>query len=184
MQKGASKWKLAMAGLVLLTMWFIVSGCMEARADDPKMETIERVLEQQFNGPDEEFLKAMWNPANKRIVDGIEVNEAFEQQVDEKYGAYFTDKELDQFMRVFGTYFPGLADIYGYELRLEEVDIELSETTANRYTFTTEVAFQRAGEKEQHAEVQGVVLFSNVQKGKIGKFTYMDDDGLSERLKQ
>lgn len=184
MQKGASKWKLTLAVLAALSAVFTIGGCMAAKADDPKMETIERVLELQFNGPDEEFLEAMWNPANKQIVNGVEVNEAFEQQVDDKYGAYFTDSELDQFMRVFGTYFPGLADIYGYELRLEDVDIELSETVANRYLFTAEVAFQKKGGKEQRAEVGGVVLFSTVQEGKIGKFTYTDDQGLSERLKQ
>lgn len=184
MQRGVSKLKLALAGLLLLAAFFAVSGCMEAKADDPNMEAIERVLELQFNGPDEEFLEAMWNPANKQIVDGVEVNEAFGRQVDEKYGAYFTDSELDQFMRVFGTYFPGLADIFGYELRLEDVDIELSETVANRYLFTAEVGFQQKGGKEQHAEVEGVVLFSTVQEGKIAKFTYTGDQGLSDRLKQ
>lgn len=184
MQNGARTLKKTLLALAVLLALAILSGCLAAKADDPKMAAIERVLEQQFNGPDEEFLKAMWNPANKQIVDGVEVNAAFEQQVEEKYGEYFTDQELDQFMRVFGTYFPGLADIYGYELCLDEVEIELSETTANRYTFTAEVAFQKAGGKEQHAEVKGVVLFSNVQKGKIGKFTYTDDEGLSERLKQ
>lgn len=184
MQKGVSKLKLAIAGLVVLTALFTVSGCTEAKADDPNMETIERVLELQFNGPDEEFLEALWNPVNKRVVDGVEVNEAFDRYVEETYGLYFMESELDTFMRVFGTYFPSLADIYGYELRLEDAEIERSETVANRYSFTAEVAYWQNGGKEQHAEIEGVVLFSATKEGKIGKFTYTSDQGLSERLKQ
>ena len=184
MQKGAKKLKLGLAALAVLMAVFVVSGCAHAKADDPKIHTIERVLELQFNGPDKEFLKVMWNPANKQIVDGVEVNEAFDQLVEDQYGPYFTDKELDQFIRVFGTYFPGLADIYGYELRLEDADIEVSETVADRYVFTAEVAFQKKGGKEQRAEVEGFVLFSGIQEGKIGKFTYTSDQGLSERLRK
>lgn len=180
----ANKLKMTIAGLVLLAAFFTISGCTKAEADDPNMETIESVLALQFNGPDEEFLEAMWNPANKKTVDGVEMNEAFDGLVEEKYGLYFTESELDKFMRVFGTYFPSLADIFGYELRLEDVEIERSETVANRYLFTAEVAFQKKGGKEQYAEVEGVVLFSTAEDGKIGKFTYTSDQGLSDRLKQ
>ncbi|MBT2583340.1 hypothetical protein [Planococcus sp. ISL-109] len=176
--------KMVGAALALLLVAVIISGCMKAQADDPNMKTIESVLALQFNGPDAELIDAMWNPANKKIVDGAEVNETFDRYVEEIYGQYFTENELDIFMRVFGTYFISLADIYGYDLSLEDVDIEQSEQVDNRYSFTAEVAYQQAGGKEQHSKVEGVVLFSTTEEGKIGKFTYTSDQGLSENLKQ
>lgn len=184
MQKRTYIVKMVGAALVLLFLAIATSGCMEAQADDPNMETIESVLALQFNGPDEELLEAMWNPANKKLVDGVEVNEAFDRYVADTYGPYFTASELDVFMRVFGTYFISLADIYGYDLSLKDVDIEQSEQVGNRYSFTAKVAFQQAGGKKQHAEVEGIVLFSTTETGKIGKFTYTSDQDLSQRLKQ
>src|SRR5690606_28405331 len=86
MQKRTYIVKMVGAALVLLFLAIATSGCMEAQADDPNMETIESVLALQFNGPDRELLEAMWNPANKKLVDGVEVNEAFDRYVADTYG--------------------------------------------------------------------------------------------------
>lgn len=182
MQGMSKKGKWALAALMFGAALWMLTGCMDAKADDPNIHVIEQVLELQFNGPDEEFMEVMWNPANKRMVDGEEVNEAFDDYVDAAYGEYFTDSEREAFMRAFGTHYHFLTYVNGYDMRLVNVEVQQSETVENRYSFTAKVASWKKGGKEQRAEVKGVVLFSTTETGRIGKFTYGSDGGLAEQL--
>lgn len=149
---------------------------------DPK-SFIQEVLELQFDGVDKK-LNEFLEPQYRIVKDGKEELPEFEKYIDETYGPYFTKDGLDVFMRTFGTQYPILAYEFGYQLDLKDVKIEQHETTPNRYNFTAKVGYQKDGSKEEIAEVNGIVLFSTKEEGKIGKFVYADDSGLADLLNE
>lgn len=155
----------------------------KAEEEDPNRAVIQKVLELQFTGPDEEFIDLMSNPKYKMVKNGVEENLEFEKYVKEVYGVYFTESELDAFMRTSGTPYQILANDNGYELSFKDVTIEQNETISNRYNFTAQVGYQKGG-KEEMAEVEGLILFSTKEEGKIGKFQYGNDNGLLDNLRK
>ncbi|MFF2755859.1 hypothetical protein ACFVR1_19380 [Psychrobacillus sp. NPDC058041] len=87
-------------------------------------------------------------------------------------------------MRAFGTSYQSFADFNGYKLSFKEVSIEQSEKILNRYTFIAKVGFQKNGGEEKTINVEGEVLFSTKEEGKIGRFSYGNDNGFSDILRQ
>lgn len=144
---------------------------------------IEKVLALEFNGPDEELLELMWNPDNKTVIDGVEVNEEFDNYVQEKYGEYFTESALDTFRRTAGIAYQNFAHSNDYTLNFKGATIEERENASNKYSFTAQVGYQKEGGEEEIADVEGAVLFSAAEK-KIGKFQYGNDSGLADELRK
>ena len=174
--------KLSYMSLLLLLSVVLLGACSKMRAADSEIDIIHNVLELQFNGPDETMMKLLHDPTYKSVVDGKEVNEELDQYVAEVYSPYFTESYLDTFFRVFGMHYPSMAHYSGHKLDLKHVVIEKSDKASNRYTFTATVGYKIAGE-EKTASVSGVVLFSTKEHGKIGKFEYVEDNGLSKDLR-
>lgn len=150
---------------------------------DPK-SVIQKVLELQFNGVDKklnEYLK----PEYRIVKDGREQLPEFKKYMDETYGPYFTEDGLNAFINAYGgTTYPILAYKFGYQLSLKDVIIEQDESISNRYNFTAKVGYQKDGSKEEIVAVNGIILFSTKEEGKIGKFQYRDDSGLASILNE
>ncbi|MCP2034763.1 hypothetical protein L1279_001750 [Planomicrobium sp. HSC-17F08] len=174
--------KLLFILLVMLFATGMLVGCSRTGAENTNEQVIQKVLELQFSGPDEEFMDAMWNPEYKKVVDGKEENEVFDRFVQEAYGDYFTESELDTFVRAFGTQYPSTAHSNGYKLDLKNVSIEQTEQASNRYEFIAQVGYQKDGGKEETAKVEGAIFFSTKEEGKIGRFQYSKDESLMESL--
>ncbi len=126
----------------------------------------------------------LWNPTYKIVENGAGRNLELDKFIEKVYGEYFTESQLDSFMRAFGTTYQSFADSSGYTLQFKEASIEQNEQAPNRYTFIAKVGYQKAGEEEQIANVEGIVLFSTKEEGKIGKFQFGKDNGLSDVLRQ
>lgn len=122
------------------------------------------------------------NPDYTKVVDGKEVNDEFDQYITEVYGDYFTKDYLVPFFQTSGLVYPTAAEFSGYELNLKDTVIIQTEKDSNRYTFTATIGYLKEGEKEKTANVSGVVQFSTKEKGKIGKFEYGEDNGLSKEF--
>lgn len=155
----------------------LMSGCSQTE-EDPYRTAITKVLEHQFNGPDEKFMELLWNPKYTTVVNNKEENKEFDKYVAEVYGPYFTDSELDLFIAAFATSYQSRAFDTGHKLSLKDITIEQSDKISNRYTFIAKVGYQKNGDEEKIANVEGEVLFSTKEDGKIGRFSYGDDDGL------
>jgi hypothetical protein len=165
--------------LIMLISGFLISGCSQDETVDPYKTVIQKVLELQFTGPDEKFMDLLWNPKYKSVNNGKEENLELSKYIEEVYGGYFTESELDFFMSAFGTLYQSIADFNGYKLSFKEVSIEQSEKMSNRYTFIATVGFQKNSEGEKTVNVSGEVIFSTKEEGKIGRFQYKGDDGLA-----
>ena len=173
---------------VFLSLFIIISslllnGCSQNEAVDPNRKVIQKVLELQFTGPDEKLVDLLENPKYKVVKNGKEENHELDKYIEEVYGSYFTVSELDFFMRTFGTPFQILANHNGYKLSFKGVTIKQHEKHLNRYNFTAQVSYQKNGGKEETKEVEGLILFSTDEEGKIGRFQYGNDNGLSDILR-
>ncbi|MDX1807822.1 MAG: hypothetical protein R3267_12415, partial [Paenisporosarcina sp.] len=150
--------------IILLLSGLFISGCSKVEAEDPNKIVIQKVLELQFTGPDDKFIDLLWNPKYKMVKNGIEENPKFDKYVKELYGDYFTESELDFFMRTYGTTYQSIAHLNGYTLRFKGVSIEQHEQIPNRYNFTAQVEYQKDDIKEE-TSVEGIILFSTEEEG-------------------
>ncbi|ARF16173.1 hypothetical protein [Sporosarcina ureae] len=168
--------------LLLLLTGMVFSACSKAEAEDPNVAVIEKVLTIQFKRPDKKMMDLLQDPNHTHVVDGKEVNLEFDQYIAEIYGEYFTEDYLTSFIQTWGLVYPTLADASDYKLDLKEVVVEQHGAYSNRYTFTATVGYIKDSEDGKVADVSGVVLFSTKEKGKIGKFEYEEDQGLTNEL--
>lgn len=168
--------------IVLSLLALILGGCVgsmfNTKPDYSEEKLIREVLSLQFNGPDKKLVELMWNEDNRKVIDGVEVNPEFDKYFAEQYGDYFTESSLDTFVRTFGMAYPVHADSADYTTVLHGVQIEQTNGTENRYTFTADVGYRKANEEEKHVNVEGIVLIST-DEHKIGKFDYTGDEGWS-----
>lgn len=174
--------KVSFISFILLLTGVLFAACSNTEAGNPNVGIVEKVLKLQFNSPDEKMMDLLLNPDYTKVLDGKEVNEEFDKYITEVYGDYFTEDYLVPFFSVSGLVYPTMAEFSGYELNLEDTVVEQPEKDSNRYTFTATVGYSKNGEKDKTANVSGVVLFSTKEKGKIGKFEYGEDNGLSKEL--
>lgn len=182
MKKGKS---VSLVVIGLIASVFLLTACNmtkpeEVKIEDANKETIKRILELQFTGPDEKLMDLSWNPKYKVVEDGFEKNEELMKYINELYGEYFTENELDAFIRTGGSTYQNRAHFGGFELNFKDVTIEQHEKHKNRYTFIAQVGYQKDEEEEKIANVKGLVLFSTTEEGKVGRFQYGFDDGLAE----
>ncbi|MEC1374400.1 hypothetical protein [Heyndrickxia oleronia] len=101
----------------------------------------------------------------------------------EVYGPYFIESAFDSFISALGGQYPTLATHNDYKLSLKNIIIEQSEKNSYLYNFIAKVGCQKNGVEEKTASVEGIVLFSEKEKGKIEGFRYLDGNGLSEILR-
>lgn len=174
----------------------LLSGPEMRPADDPKetqneeavsiqrnKDAVKKVLELEFTGPDEKLMDVMWNPKYKTIVNGGEENKRLDQYLDERYGSFFTDTGLQSFITAFGgTQYQTFAFNSGHTLRLISATAEQNDNEPHLYTFTAKIGYQKSGGEEETANVEGTAVFYN--EGKIEKFQYGNDEGLSEKLRE
>lgn len=169
--------------IMLIISGFLIAACSQTVVEDQYKTTIKKVLKHQFTGPDEGFMELLLNPTYRTVVNNKEENQKLDKYVAEVYGPYFTDSYLYTFLAVFGTQYPSFAYENGYKLRLKNITIEQNEKISNRYTFIAKVGYQRNADEEKTANVEGEVIFSTNEKGKIEGFQYGNDNGLSTILR-
>ena len=170
---------------ILIMSVFLIAACSSVDAEDKNKEAIKKVLEHEFTGPDEKLMDIMWNPKYRTVVNNKEENKELDKLLEEKYGSYFTDSGLHSFITAFGgTQYQTFAYNAGYKIYLKGVTVEQSEENQSLYTFIAKVGYQKSGEEEKTANVEGKVSFSAKEEGKIGKFEYGIDDGLSDKLRE
>lgn len=174
--------KAAIMGFMVVLAGGLSAACSTTEATDQNIDIVEKVLELQFNGPDERLMELLQNPEYTTIVEDQQVNEELDAYINDVYGEYFTEDYLVPFFQTAGLMYPTAADFSGYELQMKDVVVKQAEKVSNRYTFTATVGYVKPGEQEKVADVSGVVLFSTSEKGKIGKLDYGEDDGLYKEL--
>lgn len=136
------------------------------------------VLFSLFNAPDKDLIAAL--SAETSII-GQGVSEKSPPQknsvIKDKFGSYFTEKELDQFVAYYLCLYQGFAQTSRSTLKLK--DVTFTKTNAG-YDFSAAVECIK-GAVNKTAKVEGDLQFLN--DGKIVSFRIHSDDGLLELLK-
>lgn len=170
-------------GLMLITSVLFMAAC--SKSEETNKEAINKVLEHEFNGPDEKLMDLMWNPKYRTVDNDIEENKELDQYLEKIYGPYFTDSGLHSFIAAFGgTQYQTFAHNAGYALSFKGVTYEQMENDPDKYTFVAKVGYKKSGEEEKTANVEGEVRFSTKEEEKIGTFKYGNDGGLSDLLRK
>lgn len=169
--------------IVLILSSLFTAACSQIEKEEQKETAIKTVLEHQFNGPDEKFMDLLMNPKYKTIVNNKEENPELDQYITDVYGPYFANAHLSSFMAKFGTQYPTYAYENGYELNLKKVTINQDENNEDYYTFLAEVGYKKKADEEKTTNVEGEVVFSSKEEGKIEGFRYTNDHGLSDMLR-
>ncbi|WML45915.1 hypothetical protein [Neobacillus sp. PS3-40] len=187
MSKNNNKTKsIIFLSLMMIMLGFLIASCSQTVAEDQHRTAIKKVLEQEFTGPDEKLVDLLWNPKYRSVVNKKAENQEADKYLAEVYGRYFADfSRIETFIAAYGgTSYQTLAYFNGYKLSLKNITME-QEKISYRYTFIAKVGYQKNGEEEKTASVEGEVVFSTKEKeeGKIVGFQYVNDNGLSHILR-
>jgi len=195
--------------LFLILSCFLVTGCTE---DNPKAESeetvppedknkaaIRAVIEKEFTGPNEEYIRVQKDLVNKSRelhgkegvtyttdpIIGTPELAAYEEFLKKTYGSYFMDYAYEHFARVYAFSYQFSFDVdddNNYQMTVGDIEVIQSENpnASKNYSFTAQVEYKnKAGETSQH-EVSGKAICS--EEGKIGKIDYYSA-GLMEEIR-
>ncbi|WP_085993376.1 hypothetical protein [Oceanobacillus senegalensis] len=136
--------------IALLTSFLLLMmGCTEnteSENQDENRRTIETVLQKNLNGPDEE-LEQIWND-----MEGEEGIIAFGQYEENRYKNYFAnDTSYQEYVSSYGSVLWIEPMRNNYKLKVNEIQLEQTDSEQIIYNFTVEVAYRKEGSK--HSEV-------------------------------
>lgn len=139
---------------------FFIVGCSsntETEPQDENITTIETVLEHSFTGPEKELIE-IWNDirSDENEIEEIEsAMGALNAYTSEKFKPYFAEEGYHSFISSFGFTFLDYAYRNGYQLKLNNAEVETSEVKDNIYNFSLEVQYQKEDSAEQVVNVTG-----------------------------
>ena len=160
--------------------------------DDQNKAAIQAVLEHEFTGPDEEYIrlveemhKQQTDPTYEKYV-GQEKNPDNTQYMNylkEKYSTYFTEHGFDTFIMSTPAHFYHRLYLEDYKISISTINVVQSENpnTPKNYDFTAQVLYENKDGEKTTFEMQGKAICS--EPGKIGKI-YFSVQGLSEKMNE
>lgn len=164
--------------IFFIAICILIAGCSKPDEQDQIKETVKTVVELQMNAPNE---KAIFK--NYFSDDNAKVDEEFAQYMTflkETYGPYFTESTFELYTRT-GEFdmFHTVADRYGYQLKVNDVDVEQNEVTPTNYNFTVGLDYVDKDGEITAIEVTGVAI---MRDDKIAKMSYLGDKQLLRSL--
>ncbi|MDR0139619.1 hypothetical protein RFW18_17840 [Metabacillus idriensis] len=184
MLKNNNKLKSLYLCLMLIMSVFLAAACSQKEEEVQHKTAIKEVLEHLFTGPDEKFIDLLSNPKYRTVVNNQEENPELDKYIAEVYGPYMTDSYLNSFLNTIASQYSTFAYENGYKLSLNTIKINQSENNPTLYTFIAEVGYQKNGDEEKTANVEGEVLFSSKEEGKIEGFQHLNDNGFTDILRE
>lgn len=153
-----------------------------AEFQDANEHTIQYVLEQEFTGPDEEFILSEKNSANALLdSDGspeLPGTQAIDQDefLKNTYKTYFTVNGFERFMPYAFFYHLGGVPS-AYEMSLGQVDIVQNEQDPAQYDISFVVHFTNSSGTDLDFLMSAKASFA--EAGILEDITFEDDEGLS-----
>jgi hypothetical protein len=138
--------------------------------EDENVSTLKTVLENTFNGPDQELLDIF-----ALSKDDDSSFSRYIEYLDSKFKDYVTD---DVYSNVFYSYLNYLNE--QTKMVVQSIDVEEVDEEEKIYNFEINVQFQYNQREPELFLVTGQANFN--EKGKIEAFTYFTDSGLEDAL--
>ncbi|MBB5178802.1 MULTISPECIES: hypothetical protein [Planococcus] len=161
-----------------------LSGSEEVDAEKSK-ETIQAVIEEEFNGPDEKY-KEVWeaameaqnNVTTQEEFDALQQTPVWQNYMNymaETYAASFTENGYDNFLNATPAFMYSGFD-GDYDLTASDIKISQNENNLKMYQFTFQVDYKNANGEIQPYLFEGEAMAS--EEGKIEKLQFLDKDDL------
>jgi hypothetical protein len=164
----------------------------EAQVDvDKSKETIQAVIEEEFNGPDEKY-KEVWeaameaqnNATTQEEFDALQQTPVWQNYMNymaETYASYFTENGYDNFLNATPAFMYSGFD-GSYDLTASDIRIRQNEHNLKMYQFTFQVDYKNANGEVQPYSFEGEAMAS--EEGKIEKLQFLDKDDLLRDLNE
>lgn len=148
-------------------------------------ETIQAVIKEEFNGPDEQY-KEVWeaameaqnNATTQEEFDALQQTPVWQNYMNymaETYAAYFTENGYDNFLNATPAFmYSGFEG--DYDLTASDIKISQNEHNLKMYQFTFQVDYKNTTGEIQPYLFEGEALVS--EEGKIEKLQFLDKDDL------
>ncbi|CEG22635.1 hypothetical protein BN1080_01566 [Planococcus massiliensis] len=138
------------------------------------------MLNEEFNGPNKEFIRLKTNPANV-LGKGSASSEDSEavylyEFLEKTYGPYFTSSGFDQFVPYAYFYHLG-EESSSYQFRLGAVEIEKTQDAPSQYELEFQVEFTNSFGVSESFPMMGMAKFGD--GGKLQNIEFEDPQGLS-----
>lgn len=173
---------LAIAAVLFLTYNTADSPLLERQSggtaeSELNEQTIQYVLEQEFNGPNREFIQYKKNPASLPANED-DASEAVDLQefLQNTYGAQFSESGFENFVPYAFFYHLG-EESSSYQISLGTVEIMQRGDNPAQYTFEFDVHFTNGMEISEDFIMAGTAEFA--EEGKLQDITFEDIEGLS-----
>lgn len=179
------------AGGVLLLLALLLTGCTEQEkevkaVEDPNIETINKYLEIEYNGPDNEFIRI-----EEEIFKGVADSEQREAEVEERvkelhqyladtFGPYMEEEAIQKYTMISLLFnYHRQADKTGYTFKIDDIQIQQQEKIERNYDYTVDVSYEKDG-KEKTATMKGFITMS--ENGKISGIRGLGDSGFYQDM--
>lgn len=149
--------------LLLFGIMLFMASCSSSATQEKHIEAISTVLKHQLNGPDLEVIE--WEDPAK-----------IESYYEKLYKSYFTEEMYTSFISTYAFHYHLTAYNGGYEMKVDHIEVDSSETTEGTYDFKATLLTEKEGSEQQTAEVSGRVTFNSDDK--ITSIRYLDESGL------
>lgn len=165
-------------------------GSEEVDAETSK-ETIQTVIEEEFNGPDEMY-KEVWeaameaqnNATTQEEFDALQQTPVWQNYMNymaETYAAYFTENGYDNFLNATPAFMYSGFD-GEYDLTTSEIKISQNENNPKMFQFTFQVDYKKANGEVHPYSFEGEAIAS--KEGKIEKLQFLDKDDLLTEMNE
>ena len=160
--------------------------------DDQNKAAIRAVLEHEFTGPDEEYIRLVkemhrqqTDPTYEKYVgqDKNPDNTQYMKYLREKFSTYFTEHGFDVFIMSTPAHSYHRLYLKDYKISISTINVVQSENpdAPKNYSFTAQVLYENKDGEEMTFEMEGKAICS--EPGKIGKI-YFTAHGLSEKMNE
>lgn len=157
----------------------------EAVDAETSKESIQAVIEKEFDGPDEKYkelseaaMEAQSNAATQEEFDALQETPVWQNYLDymaDTYASYFTENGYDKFLNATPAFmYSGFEG--DYDLTASDIKISQNENNLKMYQFTFQVDYKNADGEVQPYAFEGEAIAS--EEGKIEELQFLDKDGL------
>lgn len=158
--------------------------------DEQNKAAIQTVLELEFTGPDEEYIRLVeemhrqqTDPSYEKYV-GQEKNPDDTQYMSylkKKYSEYFTEHGFELFIMSTPAHLYHSLYLENYKISISTIHVEQSENpnAPKNYKFTAQILYENKDGEKTTFDMEGKAICS--EPGKIGKI-YFSAPGLSEKM--
>lgn len=155
----------------------------EQLVQDPNRQTIENVLQQLLNAPDEELLTEYYyvtHTVDEKTETTSSATDKLNNLLEERFGDFFTKTGYEKFIDELAFKYSIEAESSEYQLMVNGIDVTQDKHASQHYIFKVHLVYITDDGEEKTALVTGKA--ESQEKGKLSSIEIKDDEGLEQEM--